>query len=64
MHSLEKQGIKKLIVQPVFLLGGHSLNECKRYAQSDKIEIEIKSALVDIDGFDVWLSNILAQPTI
>lgn len=61
LQSLQKQGIKKVVLQPILLLDGHSLDMCKTQAAQVDIEVEIKPALIDIKGFAALVANIFEQ---
>ncbi|MCF6208984.1 MAG: hypothetical protein L3J61_06360, partial [Ghiorsea sp.] len=58
---LKQQGIKKVILQPVLLFDGHSLELCKTKAKQAGIEIEIQPSLTALDGFAALIANIFKQ---
>ncbi|MDQ6967309.1 MAG: CbiX/SirB N-terminal domain-containing protein [Mariprofundaceae bacterium] len=61
LHNIQKQGVKKVLLQPVLLFDGHSLNACKMMAEEaaieKKFEVEIMPVLVGIDGMVELIAN-------
>ncbi|MCF6208941.1 MAG: hypothetical protein L3J61_06135 [Ghiorsea sp.] len=58
LTNLKEQGIKKVVLQPVLLFDGHSLELCKTKAEEVGIEVEIQPALTTLDGFAALVANI------
>jgi len=61
LQNLEQQGTKKVLLQPVLLFDGHSLDACRAMAQQTTMEVEIKSPLVNLAGMDVWIAQQFKQ---
>jgi len=61
LENIQAQGIKKVIVQPVLLFDGHSLDMCKVLAREVDIELDIKPALIETEGFAGLIANILKE---
>ncbi|WP_038249758.1 CbiX/SirB N-terminal domain-containing protein [Ghiorsea bivora] len=61
LENIKAQGVKKVIVQPVLLFDGHSLDMCKSLAADIDMDIEIKPALIETEGFAALVADILKQ---
>ncbi len=61
LENIQAQGVKKVIVQPVLLFDGHSLGMCKTLAKEVDIELDIKPALIETEGFADLIANILKE---
>ena len=61
LNNLEQQGIKKVLLQPLLFFEGHSLNACISMTKKTNIEVEIKPALVNIDGMSDWITQQFKQ---
>ncbi|HID35822.1 MAG TPA: hypothetical protein EYP39_00360 [Ghiorsea sp.] len=57
LKNLEQQGIKKVVLQPMLLFEGHSLDVCISMTEQTNMDIEIKPALVNIDGMSDWVTQ-------
>jgi len=61
LNNIAQQGIKKVVLQPMFLFEGYSLAECKKAVQGSSVNVEIQPALVETTGFAALIANILKQ---
>jgi len=61
LNNIAQQGIKGIVLQPMFLFEGHSLTECKKAVQGSSMHVEINPALVKTTGFAALIANILKQ---
>lgn len=59
LENIQAQGVKKVIVQPVLLFDGHSLDMCQSLAKEVDIELDIKPALIESEGFADLVADIL-----
>ncbi|MDQ7001506.1 MAG: CbiX/SirB N-terminal domain-containing protein, partial [Ghiorsea sp.] len=59
LQNIQVQGVKKIIIQPVLLFDGHSLDMCTTLAKQVDIELDIKPALVETTGFAALIADIL-----
>ncbi|MDX8381456.1 MAG: hypothetical protein R8M14_05030 [Ghiorsea sp.] len=57
LRSLEQQGNKKLILQPFILFDGHSLDMCQAAADESTVDVQVNSALANLDGMSVWIAE-------
>ncbi|MDQ7005165.1 MAG: CbiX/SirB N-terminal domain-containing protein [Ghiorsea sp.] len=58
LENIQAQGVKKIVVQPVLLFDGHSLDMCKTLAKEVDIELDIKPALIETEGFADLVADI------
>jgi len=61
LENIQAQGVKKVIVQPVLLFDGHSLDMCKTLAKEVDIELDIKPALIETEGFAALIAHQFKQ---
>lgn len=61
LQNLQQQGVKKVVLQPILLFDGHSLDLCEMQTEQADMEVEIKPALVNIDGMSDWIAKQLKQ---
>jgi len=56
LHALQQQGVKKLVLQPVLMFDGHSLDACREAAKAVGMDVEMQPALANIDAMSVWVA--------
>ena len=61
LQNINLQGSKKVILQPVLLFDGHSVDTCKTTAESVDMDIEVMPPLVEIKGFAALIADRLKQ---
>jgi len=61
LENIKAQDVKKVIVQPVLLFDGHSLDMCKSLAADIDMDVEIKPALIETEGFAALVAQQFKQ---
>jgi len=61
LQNINLQGSKKVVLQPVLLFDGHSVDTCKTTAESVDMDIEVMPPLVEMEGFAALIADRLKQ---
>jgi|GEM_PF-2867002 len=61
LESIKAQGVQKVIVQPMLLFDGHSLDMCKTLAKKVDVALDIQPALIETEGFADLVAALLKQ---
>jgi sirohydrochlorin ferrochelatase len=64
LQNMKQQGSKKVVLQPVLLFDGHSVDTCKTTADTIDMDIEVMPPLVEMEGFAALIADRLKQQTI
>lgn len=56
-----QQGVKQVVLQPILLFAGHSLDECRTLADVEGAEIQMMPPLAELDGFATLIAQCLQE---